>query len=377
MKLGIIAGEPSGDLLGAGLIHALATSHASIQSTGMGGQAMLAAGCHSLYPMEKLSVMGLLEPLKHLPELFRIRRHLYRHFMQDKPDVFVGIDSPDFNLGLEIKLRQAGIPIVHYVSPSVWAWRKKRIFKIAKAVDLMLTLLPFEADFYQQHNVPVCFVGHPLADQIPLQIDKTAARQRLGIDPHATYIAVLPGSRRQEIKHLGALFIATAAACLKKNANLRFISSAVNGARYQEFQQQRHGSAIPLTVFINQTHDVMAAADVVLVASGTATLETMLFKRPMVIAYRTSELTYQIAKRIVKLPCFGLPNLLAKEMVVPEFLQHDATPENLSKALLAFVDDPDKVVMLEKKFLQLHQVLRCDANRRAAEAVMQVMARKS
>src|SRR5579872_7465458 len=327
-KIGILAGEPSGDMLGAGLMNALNVQSSHFEFTGIGGPKMIAAGCRSLHEMERLSVMGLIEPLKHLPDLFKIRHGLYQHFTTHKPDVFIGIDSPDFNLGLELKLRQAGIPVVHYVSPSVWAWRKKRIFKIAKAVDLMLTLFPFEADFYKQHNVPVRFVGHPLADLIPLQSDKQAARNKLGIDPHTTTIAVLPGSRGNELKYLADIFAVTAARCWKENPKLQFITSAVNEQRDREFRAicQKHAPGLPIQFFQGRSHEVMAAADVVLVTSGTATLETMLFKRPMVIAYRMSPITYQLARCLVKIPAIGLPNLLANEKLVPEFIQQEAQP---------------------------------------------------
>lgn len=375
MKVGIVAGEASGDLLGAGLIQTMRQQQPDLSITGVGGYAMIAAGCDSLFDMESLSVMGLVEPLLHLPELFKIRNGLYQHFSKQRPDVFIGIDSPDFNLGLEYKLKKLGIPIVHYVSPSVWAWRRKRIFKIAKSVDLMLTLLPFEADFYRQHNVPVKFVGHPLADQIPLQPDKLAARQRLQIDPDKTIIALLPGSRRKEIHYLAELFIQTAQQCLHKNPNLIFITSAANEKRDQEFQDhvRKFVPNLPIIFFERQSHDVMAAADVVLVTSGTATLETMLFKRPMVIAYKMANLTYQIAKYLVKIPYIGLPNLLANELCVPEFIQDQATPIALADALLDYVEHPEKVEKLQDKFMELHLSLRCHASEQASDAIFELV----
>lgn len=371
MKLGVVAGEPSGDLLGAGLIETLSP----LQATGLGGSHMIKAGFQSLFEMERLSVMGLIEPLLHLPDLFKLRKDLFHHFQKNRPDVFVGIDSPDFNLGLELKLRNLNIPTVHYVSPSVWAWRKKRVFKIAKAVDLVLTLFPFEADFYKQHHVPVSFVGHPLADQIPLEIDQLAARKKLNLSTGKIYIAILPGSRRNEIKQLGEVFIRTAQHCLKARPEIEFISSSVNDIRHYEFQQfaTSIGVNLPLHIFKQQSHDVMAAADVVLVASGTATLETMLFKKPMVIAYRLAPLTYQIGKRLVSLSFIGLPNLLANEKLVPEFIQHDATPEKLSKALLDYLDHPEKIDALKNRFIELHHQLRCNASQKAAEAIVQLI----
>lgn len=378
MNLGVVAGEPSGDLLGAGLIKALRDSSPDMTTVGVGGHAMIALGCESLYDMESLSVMGLVEPLLHLPKIFKIRRGLQHYFLKHRPDVFVGIDSPDFNLGLERKLKKANIPVVHYVSPSVWAWRKKRILKIAKAVDLMLTLFPFEAKFYQTHHVPVKFVGHPLADQIPLHPNKLAARQTLNIDPEKTVIALLPGSRRKEIQYLAELFIATAHICWQKNRDLIFVTSAVNEQRNQEFQAHCHKISphLPIYFFEKRSHDVMAAADVVLVTSGTATLETLLFKRPMVIAYRMANLTYQIAKHLVKIPFIGLPNLLVNELCVPEFIQDQATPEALAEALLDFIEHPKKVEMLQEKFLQLHLTLRCNASQQAADAIEELMKKR-
>jgi lipid-A-disaccharide synthase len=377
LNIGILAGEASGDLLGASLIKSLRAFNPDLTIFGIGGPAMIAAGCQSLYPMERLSVMGLIEPLKRLPELFKIRRDLYHYFLQYRPDVFIGIDSPDFNLGLELKLRQAGIPVVHYVSPSVWAWRKKRIYKIAKATDLILTLFPFEADFYQQHHVAAKFVGHSFADVIPMQPDKAAARRALNLDPHATYIALLPGSRQQELHYLGELFLETAKLCLQQQPQIKFITSAANTQRDQQFQTlaKQVVPTLPLNFSVGRMHEVLAAADMVLVTSGTATLETMLFKRPMVIAYRMANLTYQIARHLVKVPFVGLPNLLAQEKIVPEFIQGAATPQNFAAALLNYLQHPQQVLDLEKRFAAIHQQLRCDASQTAARAVLDLVQR--
>ncbi len=375
LNIGILAGEHSGDLLGAGLITALREHIPAIHFTGIGGPHMIEAGCHSLHDMERLSVMGLVEPLMRLPELFRIRNNLYHHFIQHRPAVFIGIDSPDFNLGLELKLRCAGIPVIHYVSPSVWAWRQKRIYKIAKSTDLVLTLFPFEADFYHQHNVPAQFVGHPLADAIPLHADKLLARKKLQLDSDATYIALLPGSRRNELTYLANVFIESAKCCWQARPHLKFITSAVNETRDQEFQQlcQQYAPDLPITFFRGCSHDVMAAADLVLVTSGTATLETMLFKRPMVVAYRMASLTYRIARHLVKLKFIALPNLLANEKLVPEFIQDDANPQYIHAALMDYLDHPEKIAVLEKKFLDIHETLRCGANQQAAQAVIKVI----
>jgi lipid-A-disaccharide synthase len=375
MKLGMVAGEASGSILGAGLIQSLRAERPALQVSGIGGEDMIAAGCESFYDIERLSVMGLVEPLGRLPELFRMRRALFQHFSTQKPDIFVGIDAPDFNLGLELQLRRQGVPVVHYVSPSVWAWRQKRIHKIARAVDCVLTLLPFEAEFYARHNVPATFVGHPLADKIPLVSDRGAARQQLGLEADATYIALLPGSRRNELFYLAELFLATARACQAKNPQLKFITSAANAARDAEFQLywKKIAPDLPLQFFVGETHAVMAAADVILVTSGTATLEAMLFKRPMVIAYRMANLTYQIARHLVKIPHIGLPNLLAGQRLVPEFIQDAAQPAVMARALLDFLEQPEKTTELEQRFTDIHLVLRQNANQRAAEALLKLL----
>lgn len=374
-KIGILAGEASGDLLGARLIQALRSRFPHMQFEGIGGPAMAAAGCESLFDIERLAVMGFVEPLFRLPDLIKLRSDLYRHFIKNPPDVFIGIDAPDFNIGLELKLRKAGIPVIHYVSPSVWAWRRYRVRKIAKAVDLMLTLLPFEAKFYEQHHVPVRYVGHPLAEQIPLYPDKFAARRALCIDENATYIALLPGSRRQEIRYMAEPFLRAAHLAWKQRPHLRFITAHVNEQRYQEFFEyyKMYTPDLPLDFFTRRSHDVMAAADVVAVTSGTSTLETMLFKKPMVIAYRMSSLTYRLAKLLVKTPYVGLPNLLANELLVPELIQDDVNPEVICNYLLDYLDHPEKVKALENRFVQLHQSLGGDASGCISDAVMSVM----
>jgi lipid-A-disaccharide synthase len=375
MKIGMVAGEASGSILGSGLIHALKIQHPDLQVSGIGGADMISAGFHSFHEMERLAVMGLIEPLGRLPELFAIRRHLYQHFSSQKPDLFIGIDAPDFNLGLEKKLRDQGIPTVHYVSPSVWAWRKRRIHKIAKAVDMVLTLFPFEAKFYEQHDVRATFVGHPLADVIPLVPDAHVAKMELGLDPDKKYVAILPGSRRNEIRFLSETFIKTAQLCLREQPDLQFITSAANAQRNLEFQAecQRLAPDLPIHFFEQRTHAVMAAAEVVLVTSGTATLETMLMKRPMVVAYKMGNLTYQIARHLVKLPYFSLPNLLAAEKLIPEFVQDQATPPQLAASLLDYLAHPQKTAALQATFTRIHQQLRCDANHSAANAVLSLL----
>lgn len=371
-KIGILAGEASGDLLGAKLIQALRERCPHLQIEGIGGPAMIAAGCESLFDIERLAVMGFIEPLLRLPDLIKLRHDVLQHFLQNPPDVFIGIDAPDFNIGLELKLHKAGIPVVHYVSPSVWAWRQYRVHKIAKAVDLMLTLLPFETKFYEQYNVPVRYVGHPLASQIPMHPDQMAARRSLCIDEKATYVALLPGSRRQEIRYMAEPFLRAAWLAWKERPHLRFLTAHVNEQRYQEFYEcyQKFTPDLPLEFFTRRSQDVMAAADVVVVTSGTSTLETMLFKRPMIIAYRMSRFTHQLAKLLVKIPYIGLPNLLANEMLVPELIQDAVKPETICQHIFDYLDHPEKVQVLQDKFAKLHTELRADSANCISEAIL-------
>jgi lipid-A-disaccharide synthase len=371
MHIGIIAGELSGDLLGAGLIHVLRTYHPDALIEGIGGPLMLAAGFHSHYPLETLSVMGLVEVLKHYSRLKKCRDSLCDYFLTHPPDIFIGIDAPDFNLNLEKILKSAGIPTIHYVSPSVWAWRRYRLPKIARSCDLMLTLFPFEADYYQQHNIPVKFVGHPLADDIPLQTSKKAARNRLGLAA-GRWIALLPGSRHNEVRLLGVPFLQTAHWLSAQCPDLRFIVPSANANLKKLLIQQIAEIApdLPLILLDGQSHQAMAAADVVLMASGTATLEAMLLKRPIVVAYRLAQLSYWLAKRLVRVPYFSLPNLLAQEKLVPEFLQHQVIPEKLGAAILHWLENPDQVEALQSRFTELHHRLRLSANQQAAQAIL-------
>lgn len=374
----MLAGEASGDLLGAKLIQTLREHHPHLQVEGIGGPAMMAAGCESLFDIERLAVMGIIEPLFRLPDLIKLRHDLYQHFLQHKPDVFIGIDAPDFNIGLELKLRRAGIPIIHYVSPSVWAWRQKRIHKIAKAVDLMLTLLPFEAKFYQQYQIPVHYVGHPLAEQIPLQPDKIAARRELCIDEHATYIALLPGSRKQEISYMAEPLLRAAKLAYRQRPSLRFLTAHVNEQRYQEFYEcyKQYTPDLPLEFFTRRSQDVMAAADVAVVTSGTATLETMLYKTPMIIAYRMSYIAHQLAKRLVKTAYIGLPNLLANQLIVPELIQDQVQPEVIANQIVDYLDHPEKVARLQEKFTELHEKLRSSSSNNIADVVVNFVKNK-
>ncbi len=375
MKIAIIAGEASGDLLGAHLIRVLRQKYPHAQIEGIGGEAMITAGFKSLFNIERLNVMGFIEPLKRLMDLWQLRRALIQHFTQHKPDLFIGIDAPDFNLGLEKKLKSRGIPVIHYVSQSVWAWRQYRVHKIAKAVNLMLTLLPFETKFYQHHQIPVRYVGHPLARNIPFNIDKITTRRSLGMEDNLTYIALLPGSRAQEIRYLAEPFLLAAKQILAIKKDVRFLTSSISEARFHEFYDyfQQVAPDLPLHFFTQRTHDVMAAADVVVVASGTATLETMLYKKPMIIAYKMSRLTYFLAKKLVRIPLIGLPNLLAESEIVPELIQDNLTPEAITQHVLNYLEHPEKVENLQRKFMQMHQQLLNGSINKADENLLEAV----
>lgn len=373
LRIALVAGEASGDILGAGLMRALRARHPEVEFIGIGGPLMEAEGMVSYFPQERLAVMGLVEVLGRLPELLRRRRRLLKDLLAARPDAFIGIDAPDFNLDLEHRLRRAGIATVHYVSPSVWAWRQKRVFKIREACDLMLTLLPFEARFYEEHQVPVRFVGHPLADTIALEPDRAAARARLGIPAQACVVALLPGSRGGEVARLGGLFLEAAERLHAQRPGVRFVLPCATPARRQQLEALLGSRTLPVTLLDGQSHEALAACDAVLIASGTATLEAMLFKRPMVVAYRLAPLTYRILRRLVKSPYVSLPNLLAGRALVPELIQDAATAESLSAAILPLLDDGQSQT---EGFLALHQTLRRDASAQAADAVLQLVGRR-
>ncbi len=379
MKIAILAGELSGDILGAGLMATLQDRFPQVQFEGVGGECMIAQGCRSLHPLEKLSVMGLTEVVKHLPELWHIRRALYRYFAADPPAVFIGIDAPDFNLPLERRLRARGIPTVHYVSPQVWAWRQGRVRKIGRSVDLMLTLLPFEEAFYRRHAVPVRYVGHPLADEIPLQTDRLAARKTLGILEAGPLLALLPGSRMGEVQRLGPLFIETARWLRARYPHLGFIIPAATTGiqRYLTEQLAELGDDLPVTLLEGCSRLVMTAADVILLASGTATLEALLLKRPMVVAYRVAPFTAWIAARLIKISRYSLPNLLAGQDLVSELIQEDATAEKLGGAVLELPDNPAAGARQVAEFCSIHQLLRCGASQQAAAAIAELLTRQS
>lgn len=378
VTIAIIAGEASGDILGAGLIRSLRKRYPKARFVGIGGDEMIAEGFHSLVPMERLSVMGLVEVLGRIRELFSIRARLLEYFFTTPPDVVIGIDSPDFTLAIERRCREAGIPSVHYVSPSVWAWRQKRIFKIAKSVDLMLTLFPFEARFYEEHNVPVAFVGHPLADRIPMQPDTGAARKALGLNLDQPVLAVLPGSRGGEVERLGTLFLEASRWLQERRPDIQLVIPCVNRGREKQVEGLVEALEVklPVTLVRGRSREVMAASDVVLLASGTATLEAMLLKRPMVVGYRLSNLSYKLLSRLVKVPWVALPNLLAQQGLVPELLQDDATPEALGAAVLERMENTEEREQLQQAFSELHESLRQNADERAATAISELMERR-
>ncbi|MCD7040647.1 lipid-A-disaccharide synthase [Pseudomonas sp. MAFF 311095] len=372
LRIALVAGEASGDILGAGLMRALKAQHPAVQFIGVGGPLMQAEGLTSYFPMERLSVMGLVEVLGRLRELLARRKLLIQTLIEEKPDVFIGIDAPDFTLTLELKLRQAGIKTVHYVSPSVWAWRQKRVLKIREGCDLMLTLLPFEARFYEEKGVPVRFVGHTLADTIPLEADRTAARAELGL-PDGPLVALMPGSRGGEVGRLASVFFDAAERLQALKPGVRFVLPCASPQRRVQIETLLEGRNLPLTLLDGQSHLALAACDAVLIASGTATLEALLYKRPMVVAYRLAPLTFWILKRMVKSPYISLPNLLAQRLLVPEFLQDDATPEALAQTLLPLIDGGDEQT---RGFDDIHRTLRRDASNQAADAVLSLIGQK-
>jgi lipid-A-disaccharide synthase len=375
LRIAIIAGEASGDLLGAGLIRAVAARYPRARFEGIAGPRMTAAGCEILYPMERLSVIGLLETLRRYRELRGVRKRLIKRFIDDPPDLFVGVDAPDFNLSLELALHRAGIPTLHYASPQVWAWRRYRLPKIRRAVDMMLTLFPFEEAFFREHGVRARFVGHPLADRIPDDPGSGAARAELGLAADAEVVAILPGSRLSEVSLLADSMVRAASWLVQRRPAVRFVVPLVNDLVRERFEAAMAACADcpEMQLLAGDARGAMTAADAVLLASGTATLEALLLKRPMVITYRLSPLSWWVASMVVKVPFAGLPNLLAGGPVVPEFLQDAATPENLGGALLDFLEDPGRAERLKEEFRRIHAKLRNQADERAADAALEVM----
>lgn len=374
LRVGLVAGETSGDTLGAALIAAIRARVPDAQFFGMAGPKMVALGCEAWASSDDLGVMGLVEVLTHLPRLLSLRRSLIRRFLEARPDVVVGIDVPDFNLGLEKQLKRGGLRTVQYVSPQVWAWRQGRVKTIGQSADLVLCLLPFETEFYGQHGVRAEFVGHPLADQIPLEIDRAGARRVLGIDSSARVVALLPGSRMGEVERLGADFIGAAAWIAAREPATKFVAPMASRRVRECFEQQRArvAGAPSIDVLDGQAQLALAAADGVIVASGTATLETTLTKRPMVVAYRLGAITAFLLKwlGLVKVPYFSQPNLLLGRRRVPEFFQDDVTAAALGEALLKQIEDPAAVAELQREFLGVHEVLRRGGAERAAAAIL-------
>ncbi|WP_044873776.1 lipid-A-disaccharide synthase [Pseudomonas sp. LFM046] len=370
LRIALVAGEASGDILGSTLMQALKARHPEAEFIGVGGPRMQAEGLESYFPMERLAVMGLVEVLGRLPELLRRRKLLIQTLIDARPDVFIGIDAPDFNLGVELKLRRAGIKTVHYVSPSVWAWRQKRVLKIREGCDLMLTLFPFEARFYEEHGVPVRFIGHPLADAIPLEADRAAARTGLDLPVDAPLVALMPGSRGGEVGKLGALFLDAAERLRSIRPGVRFVLPCASPERREQLEAMLAGRELPLKLLDGRSHEALAACDAVLIASGTATLEALLYKRPMVVAYKVAPLTYRILKRLVKSPYVSLPNLLAQRLLVPELLQDAATSDALAHAVAPLIDDGE---VQTDGFDTIHRALRQDASRQAADAILQLI----
>lgn len=371
--IGIVAGEASGDLLGSHLIKSLKQQRPDLQFVGIAGPKMQAEGAVSLFPMEKLAVRGYFEVLRHLPGLLSIRRQLARHFLEHPPDLFIGIDAPDFNLGLERALKRRGIRTIHYVSPSIWAWRRGRMGKIRRAVSHVLALFPFEVELYEKAGVPVTYVGHPLADVLPLEPDSKTARLELKLPSDKLVIALLPGSRQSELDYMADLFVKTALEIQRQIEHVHFLVPVISRETRWKFEdaiRRNEAYALPLSILFGHAHLAMEAADAVIVASGTATLEAALLKRPMVITYRMSPLSWQILRHMNYLPHVGLPNILAGRGVVPELLQHQATPERLAETLLQLVHDKQALESIRQEFTALHLLLKQNTQEKAASAVL-------
>ncbi|CAK0768874.1 Lipid-A-disaccharide synthase [Gammaproteobacteria bacterium] len=376
IQIALVAGEVSGDILGAGLIDALRESLPEVHCEGVIGPRMAQAGCVGVADIERLAVMGIIEILSHLPELMRLRRRLVKRWTFSEPDLFVGIDAPDFNLDLECRLRTRGIPTVHYVSPSVWAWRPWRVRKIARAADLVLTLFPFEADFYANYGITARFVGHPLADAIPLESEHATARRALELPETGEIVALLPGSRRSEVEFLASDFFAAAQWLTARRPKLRFILPLAAPHLRPSLEQAitKTGKGLTLTVLDGHAQEALAAADVALLASGTAALEALLVGRPMVVAYRLAPLTYHLVKPMMRVPYYSLPNHLAGRFMVPELIQDSATPAALGRAVLHYLEYPEQRTALIAEFQAIHRRLRQNANHRAADALLELLA---
>jgi lipid-A-disaccharide synthase len=377
VRIAMVAGEASGDLLASHLIAALKAKLPDAVFYGIGGPRMEAQGFDAWWPMEKLAVMGYVDALKHYREISGIRRRLKKRLLELRPDIFIGVDAPDFNLGLETDLKSAGITTIHYVSPSIWAWRGGRIKKIARAVNRVLALFPMEPPLYEKERIPVTYVGHPMADSIPLETSKNAVREKLGIPRDKPVFALLPGSRQGELAMMGETFVETA-----KIIRERYLPDALfvvplttreTRLQFETAIYTQQAGDVPFRLLFGHAQDALGAADVSLVASGTATLEAALIKRPMVIAYKIAKLSYWIMKRLAYLPYVGLPNILAGRMLVPELLQDDATPENLAEALVKLYEDKDNAEAIAEAFTDIHYQLRQNTAEKAANAVIECL----
>jgi lipid-A-disaccharide synthase len=370
MKVGVVAGEASGDMLGAMLLTAMKQRWPDLQTAGIAGPRMQAQGCEAWWPQAMLAVRGYAEVLPHLRKLLNIRKALGDRLLAEKPDVFIGIDAPDFNFDLEKRLKAGGIPTVHFVSPSFWAWRAKKLIKLKAAADHVLCVFPFEPALLAQHGIPATYVGHPVANMVPMQPDKAAARAALGLSEHDTVVAVLPGSRHGEIKYLAERFFQACRHIQHANPAIKFVVPAIPTLKpIVDSLAQQSGLGSALQVVSGQSHTALAACDVTLIASGTATLEAALFKRPMVIAYNMHWLSWQIMRRKMLQPWVGLPNILCGKLVVPELLQTAATPQALSAAVLAWLDAPDRIATVQQRFVELHHELQRDTALLAVKAI--------
>ncbi|MDI1309377.1 MAG: lipid-A-disaccharide synthase [Methylotenera sp.] len=372
VRIGIVAGEASGDLLGSHLMQALKLKRSDIEFVGIAGPKMMGEGAQSLFPIERLSVRGYVEVIKHLWGLLRLRRQLLNHLLANRIDLFIGIDAPDFNFWLEKKLKNKGITAIHYVSPSVWAWRKNRIKKIKHAVSHILALFPFEPALYQHAGIPVTYVGHPLADILPMEPDTAAAREVLKLKPSALVVAMLPGSRQSEVQQHAELFVKTAKLIYADFPNAIFLVPLITRETRQIFELAifHENESLPIQILFGHAHDAMEAADVVIVASGTATLEAALLKKPMVITYRMSKLSWQILKRMRLQPYVGLPNVLAEKFVVPELLQDESTPEKLAAVTMKLLSDADNIAEIKAEFTKIHHSLKQNTAEKAANAIL-------
>ncbi|HHT7890175.1 lipid-A-disaccharide synthase [Pasteurella multocida] len=379
LTIAIVAGEVSGDILGAGLIRSLKVQYPHARFIGIAGPRMLAEGAETLVDMEELSVMGLAEVVKHLPRLLKIRRQLIHTMLQEKPDIFIGIDAPDFNIDVELKLKENGIKTIHYVSPSVWAWRQNRIHKIAKATHLVLAFLPFEKAFYDRFEVPCRFIGHTMADAIALKPNRQEACEYLNLDASQRYVAILVGSRGSEVTFLAEPFLQAAKLLKQQYPDIQFLVPLINAKRREQFEQIKAQVAPELELILldGKARQAMIAAEATLLASGTAALEAMLCKSPMVVGYRMKATTYFLAKRLVKTEYVSLPNLLANEMLVPELIQEQCTAENLAEKLALYLSQEESALQqrhaLIQRFTDLHKLIQCDADKQAAQAVIALL----